>query len=497
MLKTDVKQCLNLIGGKWMPAAGGATFESRSPAHKGQVLGVFPQSTAVYVDRAVTAARAAFRGWSLTPAPKRGEILQRASAVIARRKEELSRALTEEMGKVLAEARGDVQEAIDMTFWAAGEGRRLYGQTTPSELPNKFAMSIRQPLGVVAAITPWNFPVAIPSWKIAPALICGNTVVLKPSTDTPRCGHLFVECLLEAGLPEGVLNLVHGSGPEVGTALIKHPGVDLVSYTGSTEIGREVMRLCGDRHARSSVELGGKNPIIVMGDADLDLAVDGAVWGAFGTSGQRCTASSRLLVHESVVDAFTEKLVGRAKKLRLGDGLLDTTDVGPVINEAALKRIHKYVDIGVQEGAKLLCGGAVETSLKEGWYYQPTVFGNVKAGMTIEQEEIFGPVTVIVPFKTLDEAIAIANGTRYGLSAAIYTRDVNAAFVAMRDVVSGLFYVNASTIGAETHLPFGGSKITGNGHRDAGTAVLDSFSEWKACYIDYSGTLQRAQIDNQ
>lgn len=497
MLKTEVKSCQNLIDGKMVDAASGATFESRSPAHKNEVVGVFPKSGAEDVDRAVKAARQAFRTWSRVPAPKRAELLYRVAAIIMRRKEEMAQVLTREMGKVLKEARGDVQEAIDMALFVAGEGRRMHGETTPSELPSKFCMSVRQSLGVVAAITPWNFPVAIPSWKLMPALLAGNTVVFKPATDTPMCGQMFVDVLLEAGVPAGVVNLVHGTGEDVGEALLAHPDISLVSFTGSTQVGRQVLRACGDHNRKVTVELGGKNAIMIMDDADLDLAVEGAVWGGFGTSGQRCTSSSRLVVHRKVVDAFTEKFVARAQALRLGDGLLETTDVGPVINERALSRIHSYTEKGVAEGAKLLCGGRVENAgaCADGHYYQPTVFGNVKPTMTIAQEEIFGPTVVIIPVDSLDEAIEVTNGVRYGLSAAIYTRDVNAAFTAMQEVNTGLFYVNASTIGAEIQLPFGGTKVTGNGHREAGTPILDIYTEWKSVYVDYSGRLQKAQID--
>ncbi|HEY4001621.1 MAG TPA: aldehyde dehydrogenase family protein [Candidatus Xenobia bacterium] len=497
MLKTEVQSRQNLIDGKFVDAQSQATFESRSPAHKHEVVGVFPRSGADDVDRAVKAARQAFKSWHKVPAPKRAELLYRAAAIITRRKEEMAQALTREMGKVLKEARGDVQEAIDMTLFVAGEGRRMHGETTPSELPNKFAMSVRQPLGVVAAITPWNFPVAIPSWKLMPALLAGNTVVFKPATDTPNCGQLFIEVLVEAGVPAGVVNLVHGSGSEVGHALLTHPDINLISFTGSTETGREVLRQCGDRNRKSTVELGGKNAIMVMDDADLDLAVEGAVWGAFGTSGQRCTSSSRLVVHRKVVDAFTTKLVARAKALRLGDGLLETTEVGPVINQAALEKIHRYTEIGQAEGARLMCGGEVESggACADGTYYRPTVFADVKPSMRIAQEEIFGPTTVVIPVDSLDEAVEVTNGVAYGLSAAIYTQNVNQAFAALAEVNTGLFYVNASTIGAEVQLPFGGTKCTGNGHREAGTPVLDIYTEWKACYIDYSGRLQKAQID--
>jgi len=409
----------------------------------------------------------------------------------------MSRLMTREMGKPLVEARGDVQEGVDMLFYIAGEGRRLFGETTPSELPSKFAMSVRSPIGVCACITPWNFPLAIPSWKIAPALVAGNTVVLKPAEDTPLVAHRFVELLMEAGIPSGVLNIVHGGG-DTGAALAKHPGVDLVSFTGSTETGRSIAHACADTGARVSLELGGKNAIIVMEDADLELAVDGAVWGAFGTSGQRCTASSRLIVHKNIYSTFLSLLAERTRTLVLGDGLESSTQVGPVINQSQLQRIHEYTEIGKAEGARVICGGEIAggEGLQEGWFYTPTIFADVEPQMRVAQEEIFGPVTSVIPVDGYEQAIEVANGIKYGLSSAIYTANVNRAFTAMRDLNTGIVYVNASTIGAEVHLPFGGTKQTGNGHREGGH-VLDVFTEWKAIYVDYSGTLQRAQIDNQ
>ncbi len=486
----------NYVGGEWVDAASGATFESRDPATD-ELIGVFPRSGPEDVDRAVEAARAAFAEWRLVPAPRRGEILFRFGSLVREHKDELADLMTHEMGKVLVEAGGDVQEAIDMSFYMAGEGRRLFGQTTPSELPDKFNMSVRQPIGVVGAITPWNFPIAIPSWKIVPALVCGNTVVFKPATDTPRLAERFVELLVEAGVPPGVVNLVHGFGSDVGERIVRHPDVPVVTLTGSRETGVAVLEAAAERLKRVHLELGGKNGIIVMDDADLDLAVEGIVWSAFGTSGQRCTAASRVIVHERVYDEVEKRLVAAAERLRLGPGWEPETDVGPVINRAALAKIHSYTEIGVEEGAQLLTGGEVATGngLERGCFYRPTVFGEVNAQMRIAQEEIFGPTTALIRVRDLDEAIRIANGIRYGLSSSIFTRDVNAAFRAMRDLESGITYVNAGTIGAEVHLPFGGTKETGNGHREAGQAALDVFTEWKSIYVDYSGRLQRAQID--
>lgn len=487
----------NYIGGEWTLAASGATFRDVNPARTGDTIGEFPASDAGDVDRAVAAARAAYPAWRRVPAPRRGELLFRVGELLRDRKEELARAMTREMGKVLQEARGDVQEAIDTAFYAAGEGRRLFGQTTPSELPDKLAFSVRQPLGVCGLITPWNFPVAIPSWKLFPALMCGNTTVLKPSEETPWTATLFVEILAEAGIPAGVVNLVHGKGPEVGSALVEHPDVALISFTGSTATGRRIAEACGRGLKRLSLEMGGKNAQIVLEDADLDLALEGAVWGAFATAGQRCTATSRLLVHRDVAGEFAERLVARAATIRLGDGLDESTEVGPVINERQRSRIHKYVEIGQAEGARLLIGGHVAASgpRAEGWFYAPTVFGDARPAMRIATEEIFGPVTAIIPVANLDEAVRILNASRYGLSSSIYTRDINRAMHAVADIEAGITYINGPTIGAEVQLPFGGVKETGNGHREAGSVVYDTYTEWKSVYIDYSGRLQKAQID--
>jgi len=486
----------NYIAGEWVDAVSGETFESTSPAD-GETLGIFPKSGQADVDRAVVAAKGAFEDWRLVPAPRRGEILFRFAQLLTDEKEELSQLMTHEMGKVLPEARGDVQEAIDMAFYMGGEGRRLFGQTTPSELREKFNMSVRMPIGVVGVITPWNFPIAIPSWKILPALICGDTVVFKPATDTPGLGERFVELLADAGVPPGVVNVVHGGGGEVGNAIVAHPDVPVITLTGSRDTGVAVTRAAADRLKHVHLELGGKNAIIVLDDADLDLAVEGIVWSAFGTSGQRCTAASRVIAHEAVYDRLVSRLVAEAEKLRLGVGWDEETDVGPVINRSALDKIHSYTEIGRGEGAKLLTGGEVASGngLGKGFYYRPTIFGDVDPEMRIAQEEIFGPTTAVIKVRDLDEAIRVSNGIKYGLSSSIFTQDVNRAFRAMRDLEAGITYINAGTIGAEVHLPFGGTKDTGNGHREAGQAALDFFTEWKSIYVDYSGKLQKAQID--
>ncbi len=487
----------NYIGGEWVEAASGRTFEDANPANKEDLLGLFPRSEAADVDRAVEAARETFKTWRLYPAPRRAEIVFRAGELLVKRKEELARLMVREMGKVLKEARGDVQEGIDTAYYMAGEGRRLFGHHVPCELPSKFGVAMRVPLGVVAAITPWNFPLAIPTWKLLPAIVCGNTVVFKPAEDTPLVAHTLLEILIEAGLPPGVINLVHGYGEEAGAPLVRHPGVNLVSFTGSSEVGREIARVSAETYKKVSLEMGGKNAILVMDDAALDLAVEGALWGGFGTSGQRCTAASRVIVHDAVLKGFTQAFVERAKGLRLGSGLEATTDVGPVINETQLRRIHEYTEIGRKEGARLLLGGeiATEGELRKGFFYKPTIFGEVDPGMRIAREEIFGPSVSVLRARGLEEAIEICNNTNYGLSSAIYTRDIDRAFRAIQDIATGVTYVNSSTIGAEIQFPFGGVRQTGNGHREGGWTVLDIMTEWKTVYVDYSGKLQKAQID--
>jgi len=487
----------NFINGEWIESSSGRAFEDRNPANTDDLVGMFPSSTAEDVDAAVMAASEALKSWRLVPAPKRAEILYRAAETLVRRKEDLARDMTREMGKVLAETRGDVQEAIDMTYYMAGEGRRLAGQTTPSELRNKFAMSVRQPLGVCGMITPWNFPMAIPSWKIMPALVCGNTVVIKPAEDTPLSTYNLAQILSEAGLPGGVLNVVNGEGPEVGAPLVVHPKVSAVSFTGSSEVGRLVNEACAPNFRPCHLEMGGKNILLVLEDANLELAVESAVWAGFGTTGQRCTAASRVAVQKNVYKEFLDKFVERVKALRVGDGLDTATDMGPCINEKQLETVMKYVEIGKGEGARLATGGQRLTGgpYARGWFHEPTVFADCDPKMRIAQEEIFGPVVAVLEFDNFEQAIEIANGVVYGLSASIYTRDVNKAFAAMRDLHTGIAYVNAPTIGAEIHLPFGGTKRTGNGHREAGTAALDFYSEWKTLYIDYSDRLQRAQMD--
>jgi aldehyde dehydrogenase (NAD+) len=486
----------NYIDGEWSASSSGETFENRNPANTDDLIGVFQQSNEADAKRAIEAAARAYERWRLVPAPLRAEILFKAAQIIAARKEDFARDMTREMGKVLNETRGDVQEAIDMTFYMAGEGRRMFGQTVPSELRNKFAMSVRQPIGVCSIITPWNFPMAIPSWKIIPALVCGNTVVFKPSSQTPLSALNFVNVLIEAGVPKGVVNMVTGEA-EVGTAFTTDERVSVVSFTGSTCVGRIVNQAAAPGFKKVHLEMGGKNVVMIMDDANLELAVDGCLWGGFGTTGQRCTAASRVVVHEKVYKTFVDQFVARARTLVVGDGLRPETQVGPSNSGGQLETVMKYVKIGRDEGAKLVTGGSrLETgAYGKGYFHEPTVFADADPKMRIAREEIFGPVVSIMPCRSVEQAIEIANGVEYGLSASIYTQDINRAFQAMRDLYTGIFYVNAPTIGAEVHLPFGGTKNTGNGHREAGVAALDVFSEWKSIYIDFSGRLQRAQID--
>lgn len=492
------KKFKNFINGKWVEAKSGKTFENRNPANWEEVLGVFPKSGKEDVDEAVKAARKAYDPWRLMPAPKRGDILRKVGDLMVERKEELARQMTQEMGKVLAETRGDVQEGIDTAYYAATEGRRLFGHTVPSELSNKFNMAIRVPIGVAGIVTPWNFPMAIPTWKIFPALLCGNTIVFKPASDTPASATSLIEILIDAGVPEGVVNIVHGGGSEVGNAIVGHPDVDLISFTGSTGVGKKISEIASQTLKRVSLELGGKNAQLVMPDADMDLALDGVLWGAFGTTGQRCTATSRLILHEKIHDEFLKMLSKRVEKLKLGDGLKKDVEVGPCVNEGQRQTVESYVQIGLEQGAKLVTGGEIpkDPSLKKGWFYKPTVFSNVKHDHRIAKEEIFGPVLSVIKTKSLDEGVKILNDTIYGLSSSVYTKDINGAFRAIRDIKAGITYINAPTIGAEAHMPFGGVKQTGNGHREGGWAVYDFFSEWKTVYVDYSGGLQRAQIDN-
>ncbi len=487
----------NLIGGEWLPARSGKTILNLNPADHSDIVGAFPSSSAEDVNLAVAAAKKAYASWRLVPAPKRAEVLLHAGLILQQRKEQYARDMTREMGKVLAETRGDVQEAIDEAFYVAGEGRRLFGQTTPSELQNKFAMSVRMPLGVVGLITPWNFPMAIPSWKLFPAIVSGNACVIKPATDTPLSTYNLVQALVDAGLPPGVVNIVSGSGGSTGTALIEHRDVRAISFTGSSEVGSFVGQRAAATFKPVSLEMGGKNAQIVLNDANLDLALDGALWGAFGTTGQRCTATSRILLQKGIAAEFTEKFVARAKSLKVGNGLDESVEVGPQVNAGQIETSKQYVEIALGEGAKLLAGGhpLTDGDYSKGTFFEPTIFGGVTPSMRIAREEVFGPVVCLIEFDTFEQAIEIANSIDYGLSTALYTKNVNRAFAGIRDLEAGITYINAPTIGAEVHLPFGGVKHTGNGHRE-GLGAIDFFTTWKAVYVDYSDKLQRAQIDN-
>ena len=487
----------NYIDGIWQDAASGATFKDINPAINSDVIGKFPESGVEDVDDAVRAARRAFKAWSTMPAPARGDILRKIGDVLTARKSELAFQMTREMGKPFFETKGDVQEAIDTAYYAATETRRLFGHTVPSEMPNKFNMSIRRPIGVCGIISAWNFPVAVPTWKIFPALAAGNTVVFKPSEDAPHSGALLVKVFEDCGVPPGVVNLVQGSG-NTGRALVEHPDVNAVSFTGSTETGSKIGESCGRMHKRFSLEMGGKNPMIVLADADLYLVIDGLLWGAFGTTGQRCTATSRLIVHEDVHDVLVSRLAEKASKLKIGYGNLEDTEMGPVINQKGLDKIEYYVGVGKEEGATVLIGGKRPSGegVSDGTFYEPTIFTGVTPNMRVAKEEIFGPVLVVLKISSYEEAVQVANNIEYGLSSAIYTRDVATAFRAMHEIEAGITYVNGPTIGAEAHMPFGGVKGTGNGHREGGWEVFEFYTETQTVYVDYSGKLQKAQIDN-
>jgi aldehyde dehydrogenase (NAD+) len=487
----------NFIDGEWVESRSGQTFENINPADTREVVGFFQRSNKEDVDAAVDAARRAFAKWRLVPAPRRAEMVYRAAEILIERKEDYARDMTREMGKVLKETRGDVQEAIDAAYYNAGEGRRLFGPTVPSELPNKFAMAIRQPIGVCGMITPWNFPMAIPSWKLLPAIVSGNTCVIKPAQDTPLSTFNLVQALTDAGIPKGVINIVSGFGPEAGSPLTEHGAIRAISFTGSSAVGKIIGTTAAKSFKSCSLELGGKNPMIVLDDANLDLAVEGGLWGAFGTTGQRCTATSRIIVQKGVYREFVDRFVARAKKLKIGNGLDETVEMGPAVNEGQLNTDLKYIDIAKNEGAKLVCGGnrLDQGAYQHGWFLEPTAFIDVDPKMRIAQEEVFGPVVAIIPCDGIEDAIEIANDIEYGLSSSLYTKDVNKAFGAIRDLDAGITYINAPTIGAEVHLPFGGVKATGNGHREGGIGAIDFYTEWKAVYVDYSDTLQKAQID--
>jgi len=492
-----MEQFKNYINGEWRPAASGKTFQNINPADTTDIIGEFALSGAEDVDAAFKAARAAFKKWRLVPAPKRGDYLRVVGDIFNRRKKEIARIMTREMGKPTFETEGDIQEAIDTAYYAASETRRLFGHNAPSEMPNKMNMSFRVPCGVVGVITAFNFPIAVPSWKILPAIAAGNTVVYKPSKDAPHSGVVFAEIMEEAGLPPGVFNVLLGKG-DMGNMMVEHPEANVIGFTGSTSVGFKLGEICGRLNKRVSLEMGGKNAMIVMPDANFDTAIEGCLWGAFGTTGQRCTATSRLILHKDCYDEFIGLLAERARKLKLGSGLVEGNEVGPVIHEKQLKTCEYYVETGLKEGARLVCGGKRATGgdLDKGYFFEPTIFADVTKDMKLFQEEIFGPILSVVKADSLEHAIELQNSVDFGLSSSIYTRNVNDAFTAIRDIEAGITYVKAPTIGAEAHMPFGGVKGTGNGHREGGWTVFDIFTEWKTVYIDFSDKLQRAQIDN-
>ncbi len=477
----------NFIAGQWRDSQSGETFVSTNPAHTSEVIGHFQKSTVADLEDAISAALIAQRKWAATPAPERGEVLLRTALLLEHHKEELATLMTREMGKILKETRGDVQIAIDVAKFIAGEGRRAEGETLPSALPNKFNMTVRHPLGIVGIITPWNFPIAIPAWKTFPALLAGNAVILKPASDTPLLSIKLAELLQQAGLPDGVLNVVTGPGGTLGDALASHKRINMISLTGSTEVGRHVAEICGRDLRRCTLELGGKNAVIVLEDADLDLAVPGIALAAFGTTGQRCTATSRVIVQKSVQAAFTERLVAAAEKLHVGDGLDPTVEMGPLVNKGRVKAVHEYTEIGRHEGAKLVTGGVAltENAYSDGAFYKPTIFTDVAPTMRIAREEVFGPFVSIVPVNSYEEAIQVANETEYGLSTGIFTESSRLTFRAIREIESGLVYINAATTGSEIHLPFGGMKASGNGHRELGSSAVEEFSEIKSVFVSY------------
>jgi len=485
----------NYINGEWVDSISGETFENRNPSNIDEIIGLFPRSKKEDVDRAISAALSAFNEWKKVPPSERGKILFEAGRIMDFRKKELAEVISKENGKTVNAAMGDVQSGIDMAFFTAGEGRRWYGKTTHSGLRKRFAMTKRYPIGVVGIITSWNFPMAITCWKTFPALLCGNTVVLKSEENTPETTVHFVKILEDAGLPKGVLNLIHGFGPEAGDALVNHPHVSMISFTGSSAVGRIIGTNCARRLAKVSLELGGKNAVIVSDDADLDLAVDGVVVGAFSLSGQRCTATSRVIVHTNIYDTFLEKLITRTSKLKVGPGSDDKSDVTPLISKKQLERVLGYIERSKKEGARILIGGE---QLKggvydKGYYISPTIIDNVTPEMEIAREEVFGPVLVIFKAGSYEEAIKIHNASSYGLSASLFTKDVNKAFSFFDDVEAGVCYINAPTYGSEPHMPFGGLKNSGLGYREAGWAAIEAFSEVKTLYVDYSAKIQTVQ----
>ena len=488
MPTSQVTKYKNYIGGQWVDSESGRTYPITSPASKTTVLGEFQISSPEDAAGAVQAAQDALQGWADTPAPVRAEVLYRALAIMRERGDDIARTITIEEGKPLADAQGEVKRAMNITEYAAGEGRRMFGYTTPSELPNTFAYTVRRPLGVVAIITPWNFPIAIPAWKIAPALICGNTLVFKPASGTPLSAVKLVEVFEEAGLPPGVLNLITGPGSSVGNALVENPLVRGISFTGSTEIGTGIYTQGAALLKKVQCEMGGKNAVILLADADLDKALGGIVQAAFGSTGQRCTATSRVIVEEAIYDQFMEQLIDRTSKLKIGDGLDPDVDVSPLSSQSQLDIVMGYIGMGTEEGARLVYGGKSLSGdiYDEGYYVEPTIFTDVAPEMRIAQEEIFGPVLTVFKAEGLEEAIQISNNVKFGLSSSVYTKDLTQAFQYINTVEAGMVHVNAPTLGGEVHLPFGGLKSSGVGQREQGTEAVDFFTEVITVYIDHA-----------
>ena len=490
MATTKAKVHRNYIGGQWVASESGRTYEITNPAKKTAVVGEFQTSTAKDALRAVAAAKNALPAWADTPAPSRASVLYRALNILERRGDEIARTITIEEGKTLADAMGEVKRSMNIMEYAAGEGRRMFGYTTPSELPNTVAYTVRRPVGVVAVITPWNFPLAIPAWKIAPALICGNAVVFKPASSTPMTGVKLAEVFEEAGLPAGVLNMVTGPGSSVGNAFVESPNVNGISFTGSTEIGTEINAEGARGLKKVQCEMGGKNAVILLADADLDKALGGIVQAAFGSTGQRCTATSRVIVEEPIYDDFMAQLIERTGKLKIGDGLDPDVDVGPLASEAQFDTVMGYIGIGAEEGADLVYGGKPREGgiFDDGFYIEPTIFTDVDPSMRIAQEEIFGPVLTVFKAKDLHEAVEISNNVKFGLSSSIYTKDLTLAYEYVNSIEAGMVHINSPTLGGEVHLPFGGLKSSGVGNREQGTEAVEFFSDVVTVYVDYAGT---------
>jgi len=494
---TQVSQqtvCPNYVSGQWVESRSGRTLERRNPANLRDLIGYLPLSTRDEMREAIEAAERAREAWRDTPAPARGKIVMRAARLLEEQKDEVARLLTREEGKTVAESLGEIQRSVNIAEFTAGEARRLTGETLPSELPRNFAYTLRQPLGVVGLITPWNFPVAIPVWKISPALVCGNTVVWKPAGLTPFISRRLVEIFSAAGLPPGVLNMVHGRGNEVGEELVEHPAVRAVSFTGSCEVGGALYAKASQRMKKVQCEMGGKNPVVVLADADLELAADNTVPGAFGSTGQRCTATSRVIVEETVADRFVNMLVERTSKLKVGNGAEPGVQDGPSVDEAQFTKVLEYLEIGKGE-AKLVCGGERVTGLSdEGYYIAPTIFDHVPQNARIAKEEIFGPVLSVIRVKDFEEAIAAADNVPFGLTASIFTTDANRVFQAVDRLECGMVHVNSPTVGGEAHVPFGGTKATGIGERETGSTAIDFYSELKVVYVDYTGRKRESKI---